>query len=101
MLDFEIEPARDFAPERTQGANVYEAVADHVADLRRGKRKVVLASYSVGARERLKGLLAEHGLAKTALADSWQEASGSRPGQIALDRASSSTTASPTPTSRC
>src|SRR4029450_12191115 len=76
VLDFEIEPARDFAPERTKGANVYEAVAGHVAELRRGKRKVVLASYSVGARERLKGLLAEHGLDKTELADEWQQAPG-------------------------
>ena len=85
VLDFEIEPARDFAPERTKGANVYEAVAGHVADLRRGKRKVVLASYSVGARERLKGLLAEHGLSKTAPADSWQEAQGiAARGQVAL-----------------
>ena len=36
----------------------------HIADLRRAKKKVVLASYSNGSRERLKGLLAEHGLDK-------------------------------------
>ncbi len=85
VLDFEVEPARDFAPERTGGTNVYEAVVAHVAGLRRTKRKVVLASYSAGARERLKGLLAEHGLAKAAFAESWQEALGlAGKGQIAL-----------------
>ncbi len=85
VLDFAVDPARDFAPERTQNANVYEAVVAHVAELRRSKRKVVLASYSVGARERLKGLLSEHGLAKTAAVDNWQEALGvSAKGQIAL-----------------
>ena len=85
VIDFEVEPARDFAPERARGGNVYEAVVSHIAELRRLKRKVVLASYSIGARERLKGLLADHGLAKTALAEGWQEALGiAARGKVAL-----------------
>jgi transcription-repair coupling factor (superfamily II helicase) len=76
VLDFEVDAARDFAPERSQNSNVYEAVVAHITDLRRAKKKVVLASYSVGARERLKGLLADHGLKKVAEVDSWQEAQG-------------------------
>jgi transcription-repair coupling factor (superfamily II helicase) len=76
VLDFEVDSARDFAPERSQGGNIYEAVVDHVAALRRAKKKVVLASYSAGARERLKGLLADHGLKKAVEADTWQEALG-------------------------
>ena len=100
-LDFEVDPARDFAPERAQNVNVYEAVVDHVAELRRAEHKVVLASYSAGARERLKGLLADHGLTKVAEADSWQEAQGAvGEGQVAL-AVFRSTTASPPPTSRC
>ena len=51
------DPARDFAPERTQQANVYEAVAKHIAKLRKDGRRIVLASYTRGARERLSGLL--------------------------------------------
>jgi len=85
VLEFGVDGARDFAPERTQGSNVYEAVVAHVTELRRGKHKVVLASYSAGARDRLKGLLADHGLTKVAEADSWQEALGaSAKGQVAL-----------------
>jgi transcription-repair coupling factor (superfamily II helicase) len=76
VIDFAVEAPRDFAPERAQGANVYEAVVAHVAELRRRKKKVVLASYSAGARERLRGLLADHGLSKVAEAESWQEALG-------------------------
>jgi transcription-repair coupling factor (superfamily II helicase) len=76
VLDFDVDPARDFAPERSQNLNVYEAVVDHVAALRRAKKKVVLASYSPGARERLKGLLAEHGLKKAEEVGTWQEAQG-------------------------
>jgi transcription-repair coupling factor (superfamily II helicase) len=78
IIDFGVDPARDFAPERAQQSNVYEAVAKHVADLRRSKHKVVLASYTRGARERLSGLLEDHGLKAQKLADNWQEALGSK-----------------------
>ncbi|HEY1143307.1 MAG TPA: transcription-repair coupling factor, partial [Sphingomicrobium sp.] len=78
VVAFEVEPARDFAPERTRQENVYEAVADHVAALRKSGKKVVLASYTVGARERLGGLLHDHGLKSQKLVDSWQEALGSK-----------------------
>ena len=46
IVSFGVEPARDFAPERTQQANVYEAVAAHVGKLRKSGHKVVLASYT-------------------------------------------------------
>ncbi|HEU5284974.1 MAG TPA: DEAD/DEAH box helicase, partial [Sphingomicrobium sp.] len=73
-VPFEVEPARDFAPERAQQANVYEAVAAHVQQLRKAGRKVVLASYTRGARERLHGLLEDHGLKSLKLVDSWADA---------------------------
>ena len=78
IIDFGVEPARDFAPERAQQANVYEAVAAHVKALHKAGRKVVLASYTTGARERLAGLLEDNGLKARAFADSWQEALGAR-----------------------
>jgi transcription-repair coupling factor (superfamily II helicase) len=78
IIDFAVDPARDFAPERAQQANVYEAVAKHVAELRKSGHKVVLASYTRGARDRLAGLLEENGLKAHKDADSWQEALGSK-----------------------
>jgi len=77
-IDFGVEPARDFAPERAQQANVYAAVAEYVAALRKSGRKVVLASYTRGARERLSGLLEDSGLKTQKLADTWQEALGAK-----------------------
>jgi transcription-repair coupling factor (superfamily II helicase) len=77
VLDFGVDGPRDFAPERAAQENVYEAVVAHVAKLQKDGRKPVLASYSTGARERLKGLLEDHGLKGATLADSWQEAQGS------------------------
>jgi transcription-repair coupling factor (superfamily II helicase) len=78
IIDFGVDAARDFAPERAQQSNVYEAVAKQVADLRRGGHKVVLASYTRGARDRLSGLLEDHGVKAQKLADTWQEALGSK-----------------------
>jgi transcription-repair coupling factor (superfamily II helicase) len=77
-IDFGVEAARDFAPERAQQTNVYEAVAKHIGSLRRAGRKVVLASYTRGARERLAGLLEDHGVKAQKLADSWHEALGAK-----------------------
>ncbi|MEH3037200.1 MAG: transcription-repair coupling factor [Sphingomonas adhaesiva] len=76
VLDFAVDGPRDFAPERANQANVYEAVVAHVARLQRDGRKPVLASYSAGARERLKALLEDHGLTGARLVDTWQEALG-------------------------
>jgi transcription-repair coupling factor (superfamily II helicase) len=84
VLDFGVDPARDFTPERTQNANIYEAVSAHVRALGKEGRRVILASYSKGARERLKGLLHEHGLTGTAEAESWQEAMGKATSATAL-----------------
>jgi transcription-repair coupling factor (superfamily II helicase) len=78
VIDFGVQAARDFAPERAQQANVYEAVAKHIAALRRSGHKVVLASYTRGARERLAGLLEDHDVKSLKLADSWQEALGTK-----------------------
>ncbi len=76
VLDFGADAARDFAPERTQNANVYDAVAVHIANQKKAGRRIVIASYSRGARERLSGLLEDHKAGALAHADSWQEALG-------------------------
>jgi transcription-repair coupling factor (superfamily II helicase) len=77
-IEFGVEAARDFAPERARNDNVYEAVADHIQKLRRSGKKVVLASYTKGARERLAGLLEDHGLKSKKAVDTWPEALGSK-----------------------
>ena len=56
------------------GGNLYEAVVAHLDRLRKDGRKPVLASYSVGARERLGNLLKDHGLDGGKHADDWQAA---------------------------
>ncbi|MBB5708966.1 transcription-repair coupling factor [Sphingomonas xinjiangensis] len=84
VLEFNVDGPRDFTPERAAGSNVYEAVVAHLAKVRRGGRKPILASYSAGARERLSGLLADHGLKGAIPVDTWHEALGVADKGVAL-----------------
>ncbi|HTG39344.1 transcription-repair coupling factor [Sphingomonas sp.] len=74
VLDFGVDGPRDFAPERAAQSNVYEAVVAHIEKLRKDGKRPILASYSSGARERLMGLLTDHGLKGAMVADDWQAA---------------------------
>ncbi len=66
--------ARDFAPERAAQANVYDALVAHLAVERAAGRKTVIASYSLGARDRLIGLLKEHGSLSIIPTNDWHDA---------------------------
>ena len=78
VIDFAVDGARDFAPERAANENIYEAVVKHVSKLRKERKKIIFASYSAGARERLSGLLEEHGLSRLGQVRTWQEALGAK-----------------------
>src|SRR5437764_5029445 len=54
---------RNFAPERTEAeANVFDAVTKHVHALQKQGKRVVIAMWSDGSRERMSHVLADHGL---------------------------------------
>ncbi|MCF3973994.1 transcription-repair coupling factor [Paracoccus salsus] len=62
VLDAGGRAGRNFAPERqSESANLFSALAQHVKALSK-EHRVVIASFSDGARERLAGLLADEGL---------------------------------------
>ncbi len=64
-IDCEGHAGRSFAPERAQeSASVFEATVAHVRDLQASGYHVILGSWSEGSRERLCGVLADHGLPK-------------------------------------
>ncbi|WP_128253968.1 transcription-repair coupling factor [Falsirhodobacter deserti] len=69
VLDADGRIGRNFAPERQQeNVSLFSALADHVRALRKD-RQVVIASWSEGARERLKGLLEDQGASATYVSD--------------------------------
>ena len=69
-------PGRSFAAERADdsSANVFEAAAAHVRTLMDKGRHVILAGWSDGSRERMAGVLADHGLTSTELVSSLSQA---------------------------
>ncbi|USA40324.1 transcription-repair coupling factor [Pelagerythrobacter marinus] len=75
VVDFGFSSARDFAPERARGDNVYESAAEHLRAVAKSGRKALFAAYSPGSRARIASILSEAG-AQTRLADGWQEALG-------------------------
>jgi transcription-repair coupling factor (superfamily II helicase) len=75
VIDFGFSGARDFAPERARGDNVYEAAAKHFAALGKAGKKPLIAAYSKGSRARISSILAEAGT-EPKFAETWQEALG-------------------------
>ena len=89
VADCGFEAPRDFTPERVAQGNggppVYAAIAGHLRDWRANGGRLVLASYSAGARERLAGLLVDEGVEGLVPAESWQQAQGlTAAGHVAL-----------------
>ena len=75
IIDIGARTGRNFAAERADGkANVFEAVARHAQALQSGGRRVIVALWSEGARERMRHVLADHGLANLSPVGSWPEA---------------------------
>ena len=77
--------ARDFAPERAQqDLNLFDAVRDHINELQSTGRGVVIAAYSIGTRERLAGLLSDHGIDNCLNIEEWSASGASLNGSVGL-----------------
>ncbi len=84
-LDASGRPGRDFGPDRAQAdRNVFEAVIEHIDALHAQSRKVLIASFSAGARDRLASVLGDHGLHGAVAVENWGEASELRAGTVGL-----------------
>lgn len=75
IVSFGGRQGRTFAAERqTEGLNVFDAVVAHAKRLHGEGKRVLVACWSNGARERLAALLAEHGGGETKSVASFAEA---------------------------
>ncbi|MBS7702946.1 transcription-repair coupling factor [Chelatococcus asaccharovorans] len=85
VIDAGGKAGRSFAPERADGAiNIFEAAVAHIRDLQAKGRKVVVAAWSEGSRERLGSVLADHGLKKATAVGRLSVALGLPAGEVAL-----------------
>jgi transcription-repair coupling factor (superfamily II helicase) len=63
ITSFAGRPGRNFAPEpHGEGLSVFDSVRDHILRLQASGKRVVIAAWTPGARERLATLLRDHGI---------------------------------------
>ncbi len=76
---------RNFADIRSlPNANVYEYLKEHVDSLLAQKSKVVIAAWTIGSRDRLAHVLADHAIAPLVSADDWPQAQQAAAGSVCL-----------------
>ncbi|MGE3870947.1 MAG: transcription-repair coupling factor, partial [Pseudorhodoplanes sp.] len=75
VIDAGVRPGKNFAAERAQpDANVFEALRAHVHALQGARKRVIVALWSEGARERMGHVLADHKLVNLTNVRSWPQA---------------------------
>ncbi len=75
VIEIGARAGHNFAAERAEpGANVFEAVSKHVLALQASGKRVALALWSEGARERMSHVLADHRLHNLTPVGSWPQA---------------------------
>lgn len=85
VLNLGARQGRSFAPERQQdGVNIFDALGGHVRGLRQARKRIAIASWSEGARERLQGVLKDHGIENVVVTDDWAGVLASNPAAIHL-----------------
>ncbi|HEV7910044.1 MAG TPA: CarD family transcriptional regulator, partial [Methylocella sp.] len=85
VVDCGSRPGRTFAAERADpNANVFSAAVGHARALQAGGKRVVLAAWTYGSRERLAHVLADHGFASAAPVSSLAQALALSPATLAL-----------------
>jgi transcription-repair coupling factor (superfamily II helicase) len=84
-IDIGARQAHNFAAERAENAaGVFDAVTRHVQSLQSSGKRVVIALWSEGARERMSHVLKEHGLPNLSNAASWPDVQKLPKPQVAL-----------------
>ena len=75
VIDIGTHTGHNFAAERSEpNTNIFDAVKKHVDGLQAAGKRVIVAMWSAGSRERMEHVLAEHGLLNLAAVASWTQA---------------------------
>ncbi len=76
---------RSFAAERAEeGGNVFDALSAHVKALQGEGKRVVIAAWSAGSRERLSHVLADHGLTQPVMLAGYHDVVALKAGELGL-----------------
>ncbi|MEM7462119.1 MAG: transcription-repair coupling factor, partial [Pseudomonadota bacterium] len=84
VIDLEGQKGHSFAAERASGANVFDAVVAYIDQQTSKDRKIIIASWTEGARDRMAQTLGEHGLKKHRLVDNFAALESIAPGEVGI-----------------
>ncbi|CCQ73775.1 transcription-repair coupling factor [Magnetospira sp. QH-2] len=77
---------RDFGDVRSRpGENVFDALAEHLKDLKKEKRRILLVALTEGAGERLLHVLADHGIEGFAKGRGWASFLNGKDGNLVIE----------------
>src|SRR5262249_8465446 len=75
VIEIDARQGRNFAPERAEAhSNLFDAVTAHVQKLQGDGKRVVIALWTEGSRERISHVLTDHKLVNLVNVASWPEA---------------------------
>ena len=73
VVDIDARQGRNFAPERADSSiNVFANVVDHIHALQAARKKVVVALWSEGSRDRMTSMLRDHKLVHLTPVNAWR-----------------------------
>jgi transcription-repair coupling factor (superfamily II helicase) len=85
VIDTWTKQGRNFAAERAEpGRNVFEALTEHVRTQQTQRRRVIIALWTEGSRDRMSHVLADHGLTNLRPVGNWQQALALPKPEVAL-----------------
>ena len=85
VIDLAGHRGRNFAPERNAAdVNVFDALIGHVEALGKSGKRIVLACWSDGSRDRMGQVLVDHGLTRVKPVADWTAARGLASAEVAL-----------------
>ncbi|WP_425385507.1 transcription-repair coupling factor [Tepidamorphus gemmatus] len=85
VFDLGAREGRNFAPERTDAAaSLFDAAAAHAQQIVRSGRRLVVACWSEGSRDRMGDMLADHGLTGIRTVADWPQAQSLPGDSVAL-----------------
>ncbi len=71
VLDMGGRPGRTFAPERSAGTNVFDALVEHINSEQKRGQMVLVASWTDGSADRMQKVLNDHGLPELRMVESF------------------------------
>ncbi|HET7714482.1 MAG TPA: transcription-repair coupling factor [Bauldia sp.] len=85
IIDLQGRGGRTFAAERNAGdVNVFDAAIRHIETLEKQGKRVVVAGWSEGSRERTAQVLVDHGLTRLKPVSTWPEAAALPPNMVGV-----------------